>query len=221
MDVGLDLTESPPNGADLGVLRGRPRQHGAGSGEARWVIAWSAGAWLALRVQPRQLHSPVVLGDLALDLPVRVRIAQAPAIGEGELLQVRAVPAGERVVDSIGELFEGVAARGREDPSWPRPVLLAVALDQVDPDLQPRPRPCTPPVRSTPVRLPGLAAGRPVASPVIRVHQRRLIRAAGRRAGPVPGIPGAPARRPGQRRRGYKRPPRTGRIARSHQSATR
>jgi hypothetical protein len=49
MGVGLDLTESPPNGADLGVLGGRPRQHGGGSGEARWVIAWPPGAWLQRR----------------------------------------------------------------------------------------------------------------------------------------------------------------------------
>ena len=49
MDVGLDLPESPPNGADLGLLRERPRQHGAGSGEVRWVIARSAGAWLRRR----------------------------------------------------------------------------------------------------------------------------------------------------------------------------
>jgi len=30
--------------------------------------------------------------------------------------------------------------RGRKDPSWPRPALLAAALDQLDPDRQPRPR---------------------------------------------------------------------------------
>ena len=57
------------------------------------------------RVQPRQLHSPIVFADLALDLPVRVRIVQPSAVGEDELLQVRAVPAGERV-DSVGELLK-------------------------------------------------------------------------------------------------------------------
>ncbi len=103
----------------------------------------------ALPAAARQLHSPVVVGDFALDLPVRVRIAQAPAVGEGEVLQMRAVPAGERVVDSVGELFEDVAARGREDPSWPRPVLLAVTLDQVDPDRQPSLSHFTPPVGQT------------------------------------------------------------------------
>ncbi len=70
-----------------------------------------------------------VLGHLALGLPVRVRIAQPPAVGEGELLQVGAVPTGERVIDGVGELFEGVAARCREDPPGPRPVLLSVAFD--------------------------------------------------------------------------------------------
>ena len=39
------------------------------------------------------------------------------------------------------------------------------------------------------------------------LHQRRLIPAACPRAGPVPRIPGGPARRLGQRRRGYMRPP--------------
>jgi hypothetical protein len=34
------------------------------------------------RVQPRQLHSPIVVADVALDLPVRVRIAQPSAGGE-------------------------------------------------------------------------------------------------------------------------------------------
>jgi hypothetical protein len=33
------------------------------------------------RVQPRQLHSPIVFADLALDLPVRVRIVQPSAVG--------------------------------------------------------------------------------------------------------------------------------------------
>jgi len=95
---------------------------------------------LLARAQPRQLHSPVVPSDRALDLPVRVRIAQPPAVGEDELLQVRAVPAGERVVDSVGELLEGVAVCCSEDPPWPWPVLLAAALGQVDPDRQPGPR---------------------------------------------------------------------------------
>jgi hypothetical protein len=61
---------------------------------------------LLSRVQPRQLHSPIVFAELALDLPVWVRIVQPSAVGEDELLQVRAVPAGERVVGSVGELLK-------------------------------------------------------------------------------------------------------------------
>ena len=61
---------------------------------------------LFARAQPRQSDVLVVLGDLALDLPVRLPITQPGLVGEGELLQVRSVPAGERVVDSVGELFE-------------------------------------------------------------------------------------------------------------------
>ncbi len=158
-------------GSRAEVTRRRRHPSGAGTGrECRSPSPSTAAAprvehvgELLSRVQPRQLHSPVVLGDLALDLPVRVRIVQAPAVGEGEVLLVRAVPAGERVVDSVSELLEGVAARGREDPSWPRPVLLAEALDQLDPDRQPGSRQFTPPVRSNPAR-PWLAD---TASPVI------------------------------------------------------
>jgi nicotinate-nucleotide pyrophosphorylase (carboxylating) len=40
-------------------------------------------------------------------------------------------------------------------------------------------------------------------------------------AGPGPGMPGEPGRPPGWRRRGCRRPPRTGRTARSRRSATR
>src|SRR5258708_5119995 len=68
---------------------------------------------------------------------------------------MRAVPAGERLVDSVGELFEGLAARRRDDPSWPRPVLSGVTLDQVDADRQPSLSHFTPPVRSNSARLAG------------------------------------------------------------------
>ena len=54
-----------------------------------------------------QLHALVVSYDLTLDLSVRVRITQPAAVGEGEFLQMRAVP-GERVIDGISELFEKV-----------------------------------------------------------------------------------------------------------------
>jgi hypothetical protein len=43
----------------------------------------------------------------------------------------------------------------------------------------------------------------------------------GQGTGPDPGMPGAPARPPGWRRHGGRRPPRTRRTARSHRSATR
>ncbi|HEY5984835.1 MAG TPA: hypothetical protein VIV12_00430 [Streptosporangiaceae bacterium] len=50
---------------------------------------------LLARALPRQFDALIVLGDLALDLPVRVRAVGPPAFGDGELLQVGAVPAGE------------------------------------------------------------------------------------------------------------------------------
>ena len=43
----------------------------------------------------------------------------------------------------------------------------------------------------------------------------------GQGGGPGPGMPGVPARPPGWRRRGCRRPPRTGRTARSRRPATR
>src|SRR5215468_2081855 len=41
---------------------------------------------LLARPEPRQPDAPVVLADLALDLPVRVRKAEPDLVGEGELL---------------------------------------------------------------------------------------------------------------------------------------
>jgi hypothetical protein len=41
---------------------------------------------LLTRAQPRQPDAPVVLADLALDLPVRVRKAEPDLVSEGELL---------------------------------------------------------------------------------------------------------------------------------------
>src|SRR5215469_3549422 len=101
---------------------------------------------LLARTQPRQPDLLVVLGDDALDVPVRIRVAEPGLVGEGELLQVRTVPAGERVVDGVGKVLEGVAARGCEDPPGPGPVLLSVAFDKLRADRQPGPCQRAPPV---------------------------------------------------------------------------
>jgi hypothetical protein len=116
---------------------------------------------LLTRAQPRQPDAPVVLLDLALDLPVRIRIAQPRTVSQGELLKVRAVPPGEGIVDGRTEVAEGVTASRREDPSRPWPQVLAVPLYQVHADRQPRPRHLTPPRQ----RWPGGRPGRRSAAP--------------------------------------------------------
>jgi hypothetical protein len=73
---------------------------------------------LLTRMQPRQPDAPVVLADRTGDPPVGIGKAEPPQVGQSELLQVRAVPAGERVVDDVGELFERMAERGRPGASW-------------------------------------------------------------------------------------------------------
>jgi hypothetical protein len=57
------------------------------------------------------------------------------AVGKGEAVQVRPVPAGERVVDCVGERGEGVAAGGGEDSPGAGPDAgMPTALNQLDPD---------------------------------------------------------------------------------------
>src|SRR5450830_1694725 len=64
-------------------------------------------------------------------------VADLTTVGEVELVQVRAVPARERVVDRDRQLPEGVGAGGREDPPRPGPQVMPAALDEVDSDRQP------------------------------------------------------------------------------------
>src|SRR5215469_479770 len=175
---------------------------------------------LLARTQPRQPDLLVVLGDDALDVPVRIRVAEPGLVGEGELLQVRTVPAGERVVDGVGKVLEGVAARGCEDPPGPGPVLLSVAFDKFHADRQPGPCQRAPPVPGCLPGWAGPATGQRLVSLIAKVPGQ-FTRAANRRGGRVPGIPGVPRCPPGWRRRGGRRPRRTRRTARNRQSATR
>jgi len=64
-------------------------------------------------------------------------LADSLSVGEVELVEMVAVPAGERVIDRRGQLVEGVAARCGEDPSRSGPQVIAVALDEVHADRQP------------------------------------------------------------------------------------
>lgn len=75
------------------------------------------------------------VGGVGLVIPVRA--FQSGAVGELELNEVGAVPAGERVVDRRGELGEGVAAGGGEDAARPRPERLSPTFDEVDLNRQP------------------------------------------------------------------------------------
>ncbi|MFE3783361.1 hypothetical protein ACFXPA_34910 [Amycolatopsis sp. NPDC059090] len=76
--------------------------------------------------QPAQGQGAPVeqVGVLAV-LPVGA--ADPAAVGELELVQMRSVPAGERVVDRGGQLRERVRAGGGEDPARTRPQLAAAA----------------------------------------------------------------------------------------------
>jgi hypothetical protein len=92
---------------------------------------------LLARLQARQLNFPVVATGLTGDFEIRIRVAQPGLTGQGELLQVRPVPAGESVVDGVGELFERMAFPGREDPPRPRPVQVTTTFDQLHPNREP------------------------------------------------------------------------------------
>jgi len=74
---------------------------------------------------------PVFVEDLlvgAVELGVR---GGDPLVGDPELVEVGAVPAGERVVDRGRELMEGGGAGCGEDPPGSGPQVLAVSFDEV------------------------------------------------------------------------------------------
>ncbi len=95
---------------------------------------------LLARTQARELDTPEILGLLTLDLPVRIGDAKTRPVSQSELLKVGTVPASEGVVNSIGELLKGVGTRRSENAPRPGPEVLAVTLDEIDPDRQPRAR---------------------------------------------------------------------------------
>jgi hypothetical protein len=76
--------------------------------------------------------------DQAVDgLVFPVRSSDPVPASRGELVQVGAVPAGEGIINRLGELSEGVAAGGGEDPAGTWPEVLATSLDEIDADGQP------------------------------------------------------------------------------------
>jgi len=66
-----------------------------------------------------------------------VRSSDPAPASHGELVQVGAIPAGEGIINRLGELSEGVAAGDREDPAGAWPEVLATSLDEIDADGQP------------------------------------------------------------------------------------
>jgi hypothetical protein len=88
--------------------------------------------------QRRQCHRGTV--EEAQVKVVELGLADQPAIGQLELVQMRAVPAGERGVDGVSELTELVGTSGGEDPTRSRPVILTMTADQIHSNRQPRPR---------------------------------------------------------------------------------
>src|SRR3954453_1089382 len=72
-------------------------------------------------------------GSLGLFVPLDR--PDEPRLGKLEQGKVGPIPAGEGVVDRRGQLGEGVAAGGGEDPSGPWPdTVESTAFDEVDPD---------------------------------------------------------------------------------------
>ena len=64
---------------------------------------------------------PVPVDQLLVVEPFRVGFADTGAIGEFELLQMRSVPARERIIDGRCQLHEGVPSGSGEDSPRPRP----------------------------------------------------------------------------------------------------
>lgn len=75
---------------------------------------------------------PASVEDIVVDLVSPLGISYAAAVAEVELVQMRPVPARERVVDRTRQLLETVAARRSEDPSRSRPQVLAPPLNEVN-----------------------------------------------------------------------------------------
>jgi hypothetical protein len=83
-------------------------------------------------LEMRKVLPPFV--EHVIVVPFRVRSADSSAICELEFMLVRAIPAGEGVIDGGGKLCIGMAPSRSEQPARPRPVTFASTLDQLDPD---------------------------------------------------------------------------------------
>jgi hypothetical protein len=84
MDVGLDLTESPPDGMDLGVLHGHLRQHGAGSG--RLVTMWPRSVSALIKGAPRGgvvLHQQELCHDMTVPVSAVSALRSPALVGRG------------------------------------------------------------------------------------------------------------------------------------------
>jgi hypothetical protein len=81
--------------------------------------------------QPAQGGTPIV-ERLVGGVDVGVGPADPLPVGEGEFVEVGAVPAGKGVVDGGGELGEGVGAGGGQEPAGSGPEALTAPLDQLN-----------------------------------------------------------------------------------------
>lgn len=59
------------------------------------------------------------------------------AVSAFEMVQMRKVPAAERIIDSRGQGGEGVTAGGCEDPAGPGPQITAGTADEIDAQRKP------------------------------------------------------------------------------------
>jgi hypothetical protein len=78
--------------------------------------------------------------DESLIVVIEFGLADPAAVGELELIQIRAIPTGERSIDRIGKLAEPMRTGRREDPPRLGPIILTTTADQIHPNQQPRPR---------------------------------------------------------------------------------
>jgi hypothetical protein len=88
--------------------------------------------------QAVQFH-PSMVQRLVRFVPVGIRIGEASAVSQGELLKVSAVPARTRVVDRITKRLERMRGRRGEDPARTRPQIGAAPSDEFDTNGKPVP----------------------------------------------------------------------------------
>jgi len=87
-----------------------------------------------LLAQGQRAEPGAVAIDESLIEVIEFGLTYPSAVGEHELMQMRAIPAREGGINRIGKLSEAVGTGRREHPPRPWPVILAAAAHQIDPN---------------------------------------------------------------------------------------